>query len=123
METRLEEFRKTTAIKRKALPLVPLRGKVAFPHTTISFEVGRENTLKAIERASATVDKYVFICSQKDPAKVDIAYDDLYGYGVVAFIKQVVKTTSSLRVVCEGLYRAKWENISDKVVVDYQRKP
>ena len=113
MEKRLEEFSKNFTIKKKALPLVPLRGKVAFPHTTISFEVGRENTLKAIERASSSVDKFVFICSQKDPTKVEFTDEDLYEYGVVAYIKQVVKTTGALRVVCEGLYRAKWEYIHD----------
>ena len=109
MDKHLEEIYKNTSVKRKALPLVPLRGKVAFPHTTITFEVGRDTTLKAIERASASVDKYLFICSQKDPSKLEIQDDDLYAYGTVAYVKQVVKTTGSLRVVCEGLYRAKWE--------------
>ena len=46
------------------LPVVPLRGKVAFPHTTISFEVGRDMTLKAIDRASAS-DRQVLILTQK----------------------------------------------------------
>ena len=39
------------------LPTVPLRGKVAFPHANISFEVGREKTLRAIERAGANTDR------------------------------------------------------------------
>ncbi len=113
MEKQLEEYYKAPHLKRKALPLVPLRGKVAFPHTTISFEVGRDKTLKAIERASQTPDKYLFICSQKDPTKVEVLDEDLYNYGTVATIKQVVKTAGSLRVVCEGLYRAKWEYIRE----------
>ena len=33
-------------------PLIPLRGKVAFPNVNISFEVGRAKTLKAIKHAS-----------------------------------------------------------------------
>ena len=47
------------------LPIVPLRGKVAFPHTTISFEVGRKMTLTAIDRATASGDRLVFIIAQK----------------------------------------------------------
>ena len=86
MEKRLEEFSKNPMIKKKALPLVPLRGKVAFPHTTISFEVGRENTLKASERDSSSVDKFVFICSQKDPTKVEFTDEDLYEYGEISIV-------------------------------------
>ena len=113
MDIQLEEQYKTTNLKKKALPLVPLRGKVAFPHTSISFEVGRDMTLKAIEQASATADKYLFICSQKDPTKINVCDDDLYDYGTVATIKQVVKTAGALRVVCDGLYRAKWKCIKE----------
>ena len=43
------------------LPVIALRGKVAFPHASISFEVGREMTLKAVERASADGEKLVQI--------------------------------------------------------------
>jgi ATP-dependent Lon protease len=39
-------------------------GKVAFPRVTVAFEVGRDVTLKAIQKATAT-DKIVLILSQK----------------------------------------------------------
>ena len=60
MENYTTHENKTTNI----LPIVPLRGKVAFPHTNISFEVGREVTLKAIDRASAS-DRTVLILTQR----------------------------------------------------------
>ena len=89
------------------LPIIPLRGKVAFPQTNISFEVGREMTLKAIERAGANGDKLVFICSQKETEKDEIGIADLYEVGCVAKIKQMVQLPGgAVRVVCEGLYRA-----------------
>ena len=87
-------------------PIIPLRGKVAFPHTSISFEVGREITLKAVDRSSAC-ERTVFICSQKQTEKDDINAEDLYTVGCVARIKQVVQLAGgAVRVLCEGLYRA-----------------
>ena len=97
-------------IRISKMPLVPLRGKVAFPDSEISFEVGREKTVKAIERASAT-DKLVFICTQKNVQKMDITEEDLYLVGTVALVKQVSKTANFLRVVCRGLYRAKAQSV------------
>lgn len=95
-------------IRTNALPVIPLRGKVAFPHTSIAFEVGRETTLKAVERAGATSDKQVLICTQKDTDKDDVTPDDVYSVGCVARIKQIAQLPGgAIRVVCEGLYRAK----------------
>lgn len=71
------------------LPVIALRGKVAFPHASISFEVGREMTLKAVERASADGEKLVLICSQRVTEKDEITTGDLYSVGCVARIKQV----------------------------------
>jgi dihydroxyacetone kinase-like predicted kinase len=77
----------------------------------VSFEVGREVTIKAIERSSATTEKTVFICSQKELEKVEVTPDDLYTVGTVAVVKQVLKSNGSMRVVCHGLYRAKARSI------------
>ena len=95
------------------LPIVPLRGKVAFPHTNISFEVGRKATLKAVDRASSGGDRLVFILTQKETEKEDVTTADLYTVGCVAKIKQVAQLTGGvIRVLCEGLYRAKARVIS-----------
>ena len=94
-------------IRTNILPVVALRGKVAFPNCLISFEVGRERTVKAIERASVTADKLLFICTQKDAEKVDVTQDDLYLVGTVVSISQTVKGNNVYRLICKGLYRAK----------------
>ena len=94
------------------LPIVPLRGKVAFPHTNVSFEVGRNMTLKAIDRASTT-DRMVLILTQRDTEKDEITTDDVYTVGCVAKIKQVAQLTGGvIRVLCEGLYRAKARGVN-----------
>ncbi len=95
------------------LPIVPLRGRVAFPHTNISFEVGRKATLKAVDRSSSNGDRLVFILTQKQTEKEDVTAADLYTVGTVAKIKQVAQLTGGvIRVLCEGLYRAKARVIS-----------
>ncbi len=94
------------------LPVIPLRGKVAFPNTNIIFEVGREMTLNAVNRAQATEDKLVMICSQKVTEKDEISAQDVYTVGCVAKIKQVSQLPGgAMRVLCEGLYRAKTREI------------
>ena len=100
----------TTTTRTNVLPIIPLRGKVAFPNTNVSFEVGREMTLKAIERASANGDKLVFICSQRVTEQDKIDVSDLYSVGCVARIRQIAQLPAgagAIRVVCEGLYRAR----------------
>ncbi len=89
------------------LPIVPLRGKVALPHTSITFEVGRKMTLKAIERASSDSERLVFILTQKKTEQDEIFADDLYKVGCVARIKQIAQLSGGVvRVLCDCLYRA-----------------
>ena len=89
-------------------PVIPLRGKVAFPNTNLSFEVGRDMTLKAIEYASTASERTFFILTQKDTEKEDVSAEDLYSVGCVAKIKQIAQLTGgAVRVMCEVLYRAK----------------
>ena len=102
-----------TNTKTNILPVIPLRGKVAFPHTLVSFEVGREMTLKAVERATAGGDRLVLICSQRETEKDDVTPSDLYSVGCVAKIRTAAQLQGGvMRVVCEGLYRAKAREIS-----------
>ncbi len=103
---------KENIMNTNILPIIPLRGKVAFPHTSISFEVGRSMTLKAIDRSSAS-DRLVLICTQRQTEKDDISSEDIYTVGCVAKIKQVAQLTGGgIRVLCEGLYRARARAVS-----------
>lgn len=110
----MENLIKNTEITTNIYPIVPLRGKVAFPHTNISFEVGRDITLKAIDRASAG-DRTVLILTQRQTEKTDVTPDDLYAVGCVAKIKQIAQLTGgAIRVLCEGLYRARARAVSSE---------
>ena len=103
----MENQTNTITTKTNILPVIPLRGKVAFPHTAITFEVGREMTLKAVERASQSADRQVFICTQKVTEQDEVSSNDLYAVGCVAKIKQIAQLPGGvMRVACDGLYRA-----------------
>ena len=94
------------------LSIVPLRGKVPFPGTVISFDAGRDVTIKALERANVTEDKLVFIAAQKETEKEKISASDIYQTGTVARIRTSTKLPGgSMRIFAEGLYRAKARNI------------
>ena len=109
----MENYTENQYEKTNLLPVVPLRGKVAFPHVGISFEVGREFTIKAIERAGENGDKLVFICTQIRTEKDDVLPEDLYDVGTVAKIKQITRLPGgSTRVLVEGLYRARARRIT-----------
>lgn len=96
------------------LSVVPLRGKIAFPNTMLSFDAGRDITIKALSRASESEDKLLFICGQIDAEKEEISERDLYPVGTVAIIKQTTRLPGgTFRVLAEGLYRAKARSFSE----------
>ncbi|MBQ8427847.1 MAG: endopeptidase La [Clostridia bacterium] len=108
----MENYKEKQWIKTNLLPVVPLRGKVAFTHVASGFEVGREITLKASERAGENGDKLVFICTQMQTEKDEIKEGDLYEVGTVSKIKQITRLPGgSIRVLTEGLYRARARKI------------
>ncbi len=90
-----------------SLPVLPLRGMVVFPKAVIHFDVGRKQSIAAINKAMRE-DQLIFLAAQKDPVINDPKLIDLYSIGVVAKIVQVLKQPDDVtRVVLEGKYRAK----------------
>ncbi len=89
------------------LPTIALRGLVVFPSNVIHFEVGRAKSIAAIDAAIEDGNS-LFLVTQKDMDLDNPAMQDLYNYGVVAEIKQVLRVSDDLvKVIVEGRYRAK----------------
>ena len=89
------------------LPAIALRGLVVFPNNLVHFEVGREKSVAAVEWAMAN-NSNVFLVTQKEMDTDTPQQEDLYAYGVVAEIKQVLRVSDELvKVLVEGKYRAK----------------
>ncbi len=95
-------------IERLSLPVIPLRGIVAFPGVTLNFEVTHELSVKAAEAAFET-DSIVLLCATREliDDSESITPNDLYRVGTVAKIKQSVKTPEgNMRLIAEGYTRA-----------------
>lgn len=104
----MEEIRE---VQRVQLPLLALRGLVLFPNMVLHFDVGRKKSVLALNK-SMQEDHLIYLVAQKDVVTDDPAVDDLYEVGVVAQVKQILKMPGdNLRVIVEGLYRAKIETI------------
>ncbi len=89
------------------LPVIALRGLVVFPNNVVHFEVGRDKSIAAIEWAM-TNNSAVFLVTQKEMDTEDPTQKELYTYGVVAEVKQVLRVSDDLvKVLVEGKYRAK----------------
>ena len=89
------------------LPAIALRGLVVFPNNVVHFEVGRTKSIAAIEAAMHN-NSSVFLVAQREMDVEEPALRDLYGYGVIAEIKQVLRVSDDLvKVLVEGKYRAK----------------
>ena len=90
----------------KVLPALAMRGIVMFPGMTLHFDVGREQSIKAIRQAMEG-DRQIFLAAQKDFTVETPKEDDLYTVGVVARIVQLLNSgKDSVRVMVEGLYKA-----------------
>ena len=108
-------------IEKLTLPVLALRGAVAFPGVSLNFEVTEEVNVRAAESAFET-DTPVLICTMKDPAAQTLSPDLLCSVGSVCRIKQSVKTPEGgMRLIVEGLSRAtatKFSLFADYVTAD-----
>ena len=99
----------TIKVERKKLhlPTIALRGLVVFPNNLVHFEVGRAKSIAAVEWAMAN-NSNVFLVAQKSMDTTEPQQADLFSYGVVAEVKQVLRVSGDLvKVLVEGKYRAK----------------
>ena len=94
------------------IPVLPLRDIVVFPHMIAPLFVGREQSVKALNHVMSG-DKKIFLLSQKN-SKVDIpSKENLYSFGTVAKIIQMLKLPDgTLKVLVEGMQRAKVNRIN-----------
>ena len=94
------------------LPLLALRGLVVFPGMMLHFDVGRKKSILALNEAMAA-EQTIFLVTQTDIANDDPDESQLYSTGVVAKVRQVLKLPGdNLRVLVEGLYRARINEIT-----------
>ena len=88
------------------LPAIALRGTTILPDMIVHFDVSREKSIKAIEKAMVQ-DQRVFLITQRDPQTEEPSQEDLYTVGIIGEIKQLVKNRKNMvQVLVEGKQRA-----------------
>ncbi len=96
----------TEKIESRTLPVIALRGVVAFPSIPLSFEISDDPSIHAAEAAFEN-DALVLICSMSNPDASEPTPENLFRVGTVSRIKQSLKTAEgALRVITEGFSRA-----------------
>ena len=94
-------------ILSERIPVLALRGLTVFPKTTMHFDVGREKSVRALDKAMSG-DQRIFLVTQKDILQDDPTFQELYPVGTVAQVRQVLKMPGdTVRVLVYGEYRAK----------------
>ena len=90
---------------RLELPVIPLRNTVILPHITTAVDVGRAKSKRAVEEATGA-DRLLFLVAQRDPEVDDPTADDLFGWGVMAVVKQAMRLPDgTLQVMVEAKNR------------------
>ena len=108
----------------KTKPLLPLRDIVIFPSMVVPLFVGREKSIKALQESMKS-DKLIVLVAQKN-SEIDEPQDtDMYGYGCISKILQLLKLPDgTVKVLVEGEKRVKILNIeksqSDFLVCEYE---
>ncbi len=93
------------------LPMIPLRGLTIFPNMVLHFDIGREKSINALEKAMI-LNKHIFLVTQKDENTDLPTPEDFYHVGTVAKIKQMLKLPGdNIRVLVEGLYRGEIRDV------------
>ncbi|MDD5986199.1 MAG: endopeptidase La [Eubacteriales bacterium] len=97
------------------LPMIPLRGLTIFPNMVMHFDIGREKSIHALEKAMIK-NQHIFLASQKDENTDLPTTEDFYHTGTIARIKQMLKLPGdTIRVLVEGICRGRIQEVTEEV--------
>lgn len=89
------------------LPVLPLREAVIYPQIVLPLYIGRKSSIEAIETAFSSPSRQIFLITQTKAETGEPGSGDLYRLGVVSrIIQKLPLPDGTLKILCEGLYRA-----------------
>jgi ATP-dependent Lon protease len=90
-----------------ALPVLPLRDVVVYPHMVIPLFVGREKSINALDTAMQE-DKKILLVAQKNAEIDDPSVEDIHEIGTLSTILQLLKLPDgTVKVLVEGAERVR----------------
>ena len=93
------------------LPVLALRGLTIFPGCILTFDVEREISIRALERAMES-DQQVFLVAQREVGVALPGERDLYQVGTISVIRQILRISeTAVRVMTEGKSRARMRRL------------
>ena len=96
------------------LPVLPLRDVVVYPQMVIPLFVGRDKSMRALERAMEG-ERQILLVAQKSPDIDDPAIKDLHEIGTLAGVLQLLKLPDgTVKVLVEGQARVAIEQYQDE---------
>jgi len=97
------------------IPIVTLRDMVVYPHGVQPLFIGTEKSIRALEHAQKEdPDKRIMLIAKQDPEKEDPGPEDLFEYGTVATILQLIRLPDkTVKILVEGGDRAHVETFYD----------
>jgi ATP-dependent Lon protease len=94
-------------VKRRTVPLLPLRDIIVFPHMVSQLFVGRERSINALDAAMAR-DKDIFLAAQKNAKTNEPTPEDIFGVGTLGTVMQLLRLPDgTVKVLVEGKRRAR----------------
>ena len=95
----------TSGAALDVLPVLPLRDVVVYPHMVIPLFVGRDKSMRALERAMEG-ERQILLVAQKSPDIDDPEIADLHTTGTLAGVLQLLKLPDgTVKVLVEGQSR------------------
>ncbi|GJM57359.1 endopeptidase La [uncultured Dubosiella sp.] len=92
-------------MSEKIYPLICTRGVILFPDQEIVIDVGREQSLKAIDNAQDNYEDQIVLFSQLKMDQEDPKEADIYKVGILCEIRHVRRFDKFLRVKFKGIER------------------
>jgi ATP-dependent Lon protease len=90
----------------QALPVLPIKNTVLFPHLQMPLSIGRPASLAAVETAMTSEEKHIVVVAQRDATVETPTQDDLYTIGTKAIIKKMNRPRDGLvELVAQGVDR------------------
>ncbi len=96
-------------------PVLTLRGLVAFPGMILTVDIGRPKSIKAVNTAVET-DMPIYAVTQRDISVEKPNERDVYPVGCLCKVKQVLKVGNEVKVMLQGISRAKHSSFFDNGV-------
>ncbi len=97
----------------RAVPLLPLRDVIIFPHMVVPLFVGREKSINALEEC-VNSKRELFLVAQKQATTVNPTANDIFKVGTLGSILQILRLPdNTVKVLIEGKRRARVVNFSE----------